>query len=61
MICSRPRLSDLIKHGKVRADSAVDLVRSGISMAVRPVSKPGSSTVDALKRALLAKNRSLFR
>jgi molybdate transport system substrate-binding protein len=55
VIMFAPALSDLIKHGKVRADSAVDLVRSGIGMAVQAgASRPDISTVDALKRALLA-------
>jgi molybdate transport system substrate-binding protein len=50
-----PALSDLIKLGKVRPDSAVDLARSGIAMAVQAgAPKPDISTVDALKRALIA-------
>jgi molybdate transport system substrate-binding protein len=54
VIMYAPALSDLIKHGKVRADSAVDLVRSGIGMAVvAGAPKPDISTVSALKRALL--------
>lgn len=47
-------LGDLIKDGKVVADSRVDLARSGIGMAVRAgASKPDISSVDAFKRALL--------
>ncbi len=50
-----PALADLIKQGKVRADSQVDLVRSSIAMAVKAgAPKPDISTVDALKRTLLA-------
>jgi molybdate transport system substrate-binding protein len=48
-------LSNLIKEGKVVADSRVDLARSGIGVAVRAgASKPDISSIDALKRALLA-------
>jgi molybdate transport system substrate-binding protein len=55
VIMFAPALSDLIKQGKVRADSAVDLARSSIGMAVQAgASKLDISTVDALKRALLA-------
>jgi len=47
-------LGDLIKDGKVVADSRVDLARSGIGMAVRAgAPKPDISSVDAFKRALL--------
>jgi molybdate transport system substrate-binding protein len=50
-----PALSALIKDGKVRRDSAVDLVRSGIGMAVQAgAPKPDISSVEALKRTLLA-------
>ena len=55
VIMARPALDDLIKQGKVRADSEVDLVRSYIGMAVKAgAPKPDISTVDALKRTLLA-------
>ena len=47
-------LGDLIKGGKVIADSRVDLARSSIGIAVRAGAlKPDISSVDALKRALL--------
>jgi molybdate transport system substrate-binding protein len=48
-------LDDLIKRGKVAADSRVDIARSGIGIAVRAgAPKPDISSVDALRRTLLA-------
>jgi len=48
-------LGDLIKQGKVVPDSRVDLVKSKIGVAVKSgAPKPDISSVDALKRALLA-------
>ena len=48
-------LGDLIKQGKVVADSRVDLVKSKIGVAVKAgAPKPDISSPDALKRALLA-------
>jgi molybdate transport system substrate-binding protein len=48
-------LGDLIKNGKVVADSRVDLVKSSIAVAVKTgATKPDISSADALKRALLA-------
>jgi molybdate transport system substrate-binding protein len=48
-------LNDLIKEGKVVADSKVDLVRSPIGMVVRAgAPKPDIGSVEALKRTLLA-------
>ena len=55
VIMAAPALDDLIKLGKVRAGSRVDLVRSYIGMAVKAGAPPPDiSTVDALKRTLLA-------
>jgi molybdate transport system substrate-binding protein len=54
VIMAAPALDDLIRRGQIRPDSRVDLVRSGIAMAVKAGSpKPDISTVDALKQALL--------
>jgi molybdate transport system substrate-binding protein len=48
-------LGDLVKQGKVVADSRVDLVKSPIGIAVKSgAPKPDISSVDAVKRALLA-------
>jgi molybdate transport system substrate-binding protein len=48
-------LGDLIKQGKVAADSRVDLARSRIGMAVRAgAPKPDISSLEAFRRALIA-------
>jgi molybdate transport system substrate-binding protein len=55
VILASTALDDLIKQGKVVPGSRVDLVRSTIGMAVRKgAPKPDISTVDALKKTLLA-------
>jgi molybdate transport system substrate-binding protein len=55
VILAREALDDLVAKGKVVPGSQVDLVRSTIGMAVRAgAPKPDISTVDALKRTLLA-------
>jgi molybdate transport system substrate-binding protein len=48
-------LGDLIKQGKVEADSRVDIARSPIGMVVKAgAPKPDISTVEAFKHTLLA-------
>ena len=55
VIMAAPRLDELIKEGKVRAEGRVDLARSNIAMAVKAgAPKPDISTPDALTKTLLA-------
>lgn len=55
VIMAAPALDTLIEQGRVRSGSRVDLVESGIAMAVRAgAPRPDISTTDALKRTLLA-------
>ncbi|MGQ2996850.1 substrate-binding domain-containing protein [Variovorax sp.] len=55
VILARPALDALVAQGQVRAGSQVDLVRSSIGFAVRKgAPKPDISSVEALKRTLLA-------
>ncbi|MET3495093.1 substrate-binding domain-containing protein [Variovorax boronicumulans] len=55
VILARPALDALVVQGKVVPGSQVDLVRSAIGFAVRKgAPRPDISTVDALKRTLLA-------
>jgi molybdate transport system substrate-binding protein len=54
VIVPRRDLEELIRTGRIRADTLVDLARSAIGMAVRRgAPKPDISSVDALRRTLL--------
>jgi molybdate transport system substrate-binding protein len=55
VIMAGPALDDLTRQDKIRSGSRVDLVQSKIGMAVKAgAPKPDISTLDALKRTLLA-------
>jgi molybdate transport system substrate-binding protein len=55
VIMAAPALDDLTKLGKIRPGSRVDLVQSKMGMAVKAgAPKPDISTLEALKRTLLA-------
>ena len=55
LVFPAPGLDDLVKQGKIVADSKVILARSGMGVAVRAgAPKPDISTPEALKRTLLA-------
>jgi molybdate transport system substrate-binding protein len=55
VIMAAPALDELIRQGKVRPESRVDLVRSHIAMAVRAgAPKPDIGTIEGLTHALLA-------
>ncbi len=55
VIMSGPQIDQLIAQGKLKAGSRVDLVRSGIGVAVRAgAPRPDISSAEAIKRALLA-------
>lgn len=55
VILARAALDDLVAKGRVVPGSQVDLVRSAIGMAVRAgAPKPDISSVEALRRTLLA-------
>jgi molybdate transport system substrate-binding protein len=54
VMLSDAALTELIKEGRIVADSRVPIARSGVGMAVRAgAPKPDISSLDALKRALL--------
>jgi molybdate transport system substrate-binding protein len=57
VILASPALAELMKQGRVVPGSRVDLAESTIGMAVRAgMAKPDISTVEALKRTLVAAN-----
>jgi molybdate transport system substrate-binding protein len=50
----RPMIDDLVKNGKIAANTRADIARSGMGVAVRSgASKPDLASTDAFKRAVL--------
>jgi molybdate transport system substrate-binding protein len=48
-------IDDLIKQGKIAADTRADIARSGLGVAIRPgMTKPDISSADAFKKSLMA-------
>jgi molybdate transport system substrate-binding protein len=61
VIANRAMLEKLAREGKIEGPSIRDLARSRVGVAVRSgLPKPDVSTVDALKRALLAADSIAF-
>jgi molybdate transport system substrate-binding protein len=57
VIMAGPQIDQLIQQGKVAAGSRVDLVRSGIGVAVPAgAPRPDIGSAEAIKRALIAAN-----
>jgi len=55
LILTAPLVEDLVKQGKVAADSKKDVARSGVGVAVKVgAPKPDIATPEALKAAVLA-------
>jgi molybdate transport system substrate-binding protein len=54
-ILTVPVMDDLIKQGKIVADTRIDVARGGLGLAVRTgAPKPDISSIEALKKALLS-------
>jgi len=61
VVMAAPALDDLIKQGKVRAGTRVDLVQSKMAMAVKAgAPHPDISTLEAFKRTVLAAKSIAF-
>ena len=61
LVFPAPGLDDLVKQGKIAADSKIILARSGMGVAARAgAPKPDISTPDALKRTLLAAKSIIY-
>jgi molybdate transport system substrate-binding protein len=54
-VLTPPLIDEVIKQGKIAADTRTSIARSGLAIAIRAgARKPDISTVEAFKRALLA-------
>ena len=61
VIVTPAQIDDLIKSGRVVADSRAPLARAGMALAIRKgAAKPDLRTVDALKAALIASRSIAF-
>src|SRR5215211_266314 len=61
LVFPAPAFDDLVKQGRIAADSKIILARSGIGLGVRAgAPKPDISTPEALKRALLATKSIIY-
>jgi molybdate transport system substrate-binding protein len=55
LIMAAPELEEFIKQGKIAAGSRIDLVKSGVGIAVKAgAPKPDISSVESIKAALLS-------
>ena len=55
IVIAAPQMDGFVKDGKIAAGSKLDLVKSGVGVAVKAgAPKPDVSSADALKRALVA-------
>jgi molybdate transport system substrate-binding protein len=60
VILVTPSMDEMIKEGRIAADSRVDLVRSGIGVAVPTgAPKPDLSSAETIKRALLGAEKGV--
>jgi len=60
-VLTPPLIDEVIKQGRIAADTRTSIARSGLAIAIRAgARKPDISTVDAFKRALLAAKSIIY-